>query len=275
MANSIEQLFRKTDNILLEVNRQYEEVRNREQIDNMAIALLASDLEYLSSLIKTLHFFENDIPKIVEEDAEANINNDITSITAHVEADVAEQHTDLDTHGVLVGEENKSPEGIDGRDHLEYQNIAIGNREEEISEESISNTSVYASLPNVEDEVGQLKEEAKADEVTPKTLTINELIQKQKQEGVNITQQFQTSTTQEKVVDLKTIISLNDKLLFIKDLFNGYSLAYSEALELLNRFSNYGEADAFLQTNYALKNGWSSKPQTVEKFYSLLRKKFH
>jgi hypothetical protein len=76
------------------------------------------------------------------------------------------------------------------------------------------------------------------------------------------------------VLDIKTAINLNDKLLFIKDLFNGYSLAYSEAVELLNRFDNFAEADAFLQSNYALKNGWSEKPQTVEKLYAILRKRF-
>ncbi|MBE8715431.1 hypothetical protein [Sphingobacterium hungaricum] len=107
-------------------------------------------------------------------------------------------------------------------------------------------------------------------------LTLNELIQQQKQAGVTNTQKFATSssTSSEKVTDLKSAISLNDKLLFIKDLFNGYSLAYSEAIELLNRFDNFSEADAFLQTNYAMKNGWSQKSQTVEKLYIVLRKRF-
>ncbi len=113
-------------------------------------------------------------------------------------------------------------------------------------------------------------------EAPNRPLSINELIQQQKMAGKNFTQQFQTSTSSsEKVLDIKTAISLNDKLLFIKDLFNGYSLAYSEAIELLNRFDNFAEADAFLQSNYALKNGWSDKPQTVEKLYVVLRKKFH
>src|SRR5699024_9642253 len=75
-------------------------------------------------------------------------------------------------------------------------------------------------------------------------------------------------------VELKTSVSLNDKLLIIRDLFNCYSLAYSEAIELLNRFDNLAEADAFLQSNYALKNNWASKPETVEKLYAVLRKKY-
>ncbi|MFZ4260795.1 hypothetical protein ACFRAE_02055 [Sphingobacterium sp. HJSM2_6] len=122
-----------------------------------------------------------------------------------------------------------------------------------------------------------LNDLAKQAEVRPnRPLTLNELIQQQKQAGVTNAQQFvtQSSKSVDAVVDLKTGVSLNDKLLFIKDLFNGYSLAYSEAIELLNRFDNFAEADAFLQSNYALKNNWSAKPQTVDKLYGILRKKF-
>lgn len=76
------------------------------------------------------------------------------------------------------------------------------------------------------------------------------------------------------ITDLKSAINLNDKLLFVKDLFNGYSLAYSEAVEILNRFGSYNEADQFLQRNYAEKNSWASKQKTADKFYELLRRRF-
>lgn len=77
-----------------------------------------------------------------------------------------------------------------------------------------------------------------------------------------------------KIHDLKSAISLNDKLLFIKDLFNGYSLAYTEALDLLSRYDNFEEADAFLQETYAVKNNWTVKQTTVDKFYAILKQKY-
>ncbi|HZX57614.1 MAG TPA: hypothetical protein VFE54_02770 [Mucilaginibacter sp.] len=76
------------------------------------------------------------------------------------------------------------------------------------------------------------------------------------------------------VADLKQVITLNDKLLYIKDLFNGYNLAYSEAIDILNRFSKFEEADNFLKTNYAVKNHWDSKQATVDKFYALLERRY-
>ncbi len=78
----------------------------------------------------------------------------------------------------------------------------------------------------------------------------------------------------QRIGDIKSIINLNDKLLFIKDLFNGYSLAYSEAIELLNRYESFADADQFLQNNYAEKNNWAGKKDTVEKLYAILRKRY-
>jgi uncharacterized protein with NRDE domain len=76
------------------------------------------------------------------------------------------------------------------------------------------------------------------------------------------------------VTDLKQAITLNDKLLYIKDLFNGYNLAYSEAIDILNRYNSMEEADKFLKSNYAVKNAWENKQATVDKFYELLKRRY-
>ena len=76
------------------------------------------------------------------------------------------------------------------------------------------------------------------------------------------------------ISDLKGAINLNEKLLYIKDLFNGYNLAYSEAIELINKMPDMKTADAFLKNNYAQKNNWEAKQTTVDKFYSLLKQRF-
>jgi len=76
------------------------------------------------------------------------------------------------------------------------------------------------------------------------------------------------------ISDIKLAITLNDKLLYVKDLFNGYNLAYSEAIEILNRFNTFDEAMRFLKTNYVIKNNWDSKPATTEKFYELLKRRY-
>ncbi|WP_295795581.1 hypothetical protein [Mucilaginibacter sp.] len=76
------------------------------------------------------------------------------------------------------------------------------------------------------------------------------------------------------ISDIKLAITLNDKLMYVKDLFNGYNLAYSEAIEILNRFNTFEEAQRFLKTNYVTKNNWEGKAATTEKFYALLRRRY-
>ncbi|MGV3707177.1 MAG: hypothetical protein ACO1NU_17530 [Arcticibacter sp.] len=103
----------------------------------------------------------------------------------------------------------------------------------------------------------------------PRVQSINDMISAQKAQ-----QSPGSSYKQPPIADLKSGVSLNDKLLFIKDLFNGYSLAYSEAMEILNRFDTFESADNFLKSNYAAKNNWAAKQGTVDKFYEVLRRRF-
>jgi hypothetical protein len=113
----------------------------------------------------------------------------------------------------------------------------------------------------------QIVKETSKDDV----LTINERISAQLAgKAANLTEQAST----QKVDDLKQAINLNDKLLYIRDLFNGYSLAYSEAIDILNRFSTFEEADDFLKKNYMVKNNWEKKPETTEKLYALLKRRY-
>ncbi|WP_316787150.1 hypothetical protein [Pedobacter frigiditerrae] len=97
--------------------------------------------------------------------------------------------------------------------------------------------------------------------------TLNDLLAKSRGENIN-------ATTNVVVKDLKQAINLNDKLLYIKDLFNGYNLAYAEAIDLANKLPNFEAADNFFQKNYAVKNNWAEKQATVDKFYTLLNSRF-
>ncbi|RZL48079.1 MAG: hypothetical protein EOP00_10165 [Pedobacter sp.] len=97
--------------------------------------------------------------------------------------------------------------------------------------------------------------------------TLNDLLAKTNGSNIN-------STAGTAVKDLKQAINLNDKLLYIKDLFNGYNLAYAEAIDFANKLPNFEAADNFFQKNYAVKNNWSEKQATVDKFYSLLNQRF-
>jgi hypothetical protein len=91
------------------------------------------------------------------------------------------------------------------------------------------------------------------------SLTMNDILASQTSQNT-VSSQF----NQRQVNDLKSLINLNDKLLFVRDLFNGYSLA----------FDNFESADNFLKQNYLSKNNWAEKQHVADKFYEILNKRF-
>ncbi|TDQ77002.1 hypothetical protein [Sphingobacterium yanglingense] len=284
MAKSKDQLFAKIDYLLSDINSKYELLKSNEDLDAVELTLLEGDIDYLSNHIKALGYFVefeeveiiNDV--VFETAPQAPVFTPESVITKEVDsqaifeeipaAPVAPVQTEAPASFVDQAPAAETKTSFEAEQRFEEPVAPIKKEEESVVREVIEEKKVLVV------EQVEVKVETVIEEESTRPLTINELIHQQRLAGVNMTQQFQTSNAQERVMDLKSAVSLNDKLLFIKDLFNGYSLAYSEALELLNRLNNFAEADAFLQSNYALKNGWAEKPQTVDKFYILLRKKF-
>lgn len=70
--------------------------------------------------------------------------------------------------------------------------------------------------------------------------------------------------------DLTKAIGINDKFLFIKELFNGDSARYSETISHLNSFSDLNDAIIYLQDNFE----WPETNEYAAKFIDLVRRKF-
>lgn len=289
MAKSKEQLITQIGNLLLDINKQYEELKKENNLDNVSLALLKGQVDYLSAHIQALTFID---PVNISDVSTSNISTSnlepvFTASTPNAEVEMDAQETFEEITEILPTnkiEEQPVLPIVEAEEGEEVGEVPVVVKAESTSQESENVEVPQVPLPKtvvqevvIEEKVVEIPTPSVTEPVieTPtRPLTLNERIQQQKRAGVNMTQQFQTSATADRTLDLKSAVSLNDKLLFIKDLFNGYTLAYSEALEILNKYASLAEADAFLQTNYALKNGWADKPQTVEKFYALLRKKF-
>ncbi|MFD2969673.1 hypothetical protein [Sphingobacterium bambusae] len=219
--------------------------------------------------VETTSVVKNDEPAPVAA-VVAPAEETTTEVVDRTEEPVAEN---LFTASSAQNSVEEKPQPVAAAEEKEEKVVVTTDRPEQLVEEEVVVNEVVQEPKEI---VIEDKPAAVEEPKPTRPLTLNEMLQQQRRAGFA---QSPAATTQpvksqEKVVDLKSIINLNDKLLFIKDLFNGYSLAYSEAIELLNRYSTFAEADVFLQTNYALKNNWSDKPQTVEKLYAVLRKKF-
>ena len=134
-------------------------------------------------------------------------------------------------------------------------------------------TPTYAEpvAPRYAEPVVPEKHEPAAQPAATHQPTLNELLAAGRQ---GTSPRPEPETSRPVISDLKHAISLNQKLLFVKDLFDGYNLAYAEAIDLLNKMPDFKTADAFLQKHYAGKHNWAAKQSTADQFYELLQQRF-
>lgn len=79
-----------------------------------------------------------------------------------------------------------------------------------------------------------------------------------------------TITTDE---DIRKIIGINDKYLYINELFNGSDSSYEEVVNKLNSFRSYPEAISWLDEVHS-ENNWNDENDTVVSFYNIVNHYF-
>lgn len=297
-------LFRKVGGILAELNDQYQFIaENPDSFNELELELFSANADFLAehtkilmklTAVKPAPAVNNQTSQPAAEQTASRsheeknnvVAEDKPVIKAEVPRDIRNEietpKTDANqieypkTENILVPPVNNSfteeyvtrPEVNQPEVILPEVNLVPEVKEPEIKiTENEPESAVTATPVQV---VPERKEEPEPIPVQRPVLTLNDLMSEQKAAQSPSTPRFSSQA----VNDLKAIINLNDKLLFIKELFNGYSLAYSEAIEILNRFDSFEAADHFLQANYATKNNWASKQTTVDKFYELLHRRF-
>ncbi len=69
--------------------------------------------------------------------------------------------------------------------------------------------------------------------------------------------------------DIKAAISLGDRFLFIKELFNGNADDFNQTIQQLNNQSDFDTAKALLN-----HRNWDNENETVKFFYSIVQRKY-
>ncbi len=74
-------------------------------------------------------------------------------------------------------------------------------------------------------------------------------------------------------LDIRKIIGINDKYLYISELFNGNANVYEQVLDQLNSFGSYPEAISWLDEVHS-ENNWNDENDTVVSFYNIINHYF-
>ena len=80
--------------------------------------------------------------------------------------------------------------------------------------------------------------------------------------------------TEVPIRDLRKAIGVNDRFLFINELFRGDEVAYERSIKTINGFSIFAEAEYWIQRELRVKNGWEPGNEMVDQFYQLVKRRF-
>lgn len=76
----------------------------------------------------------------------------------------------------------------------------------------------------------------------------------------------------EAISDIHTAIGINEKFQFINELFEGNTNEYSAAINQLNNYTSFSEAESYLNSIKEIYK-WKSDAPLVEKFMSIVKRK--
>lgn len=97
--------------------------------------------------------------------------------------------------------------------------------------------------------------------------SLNEKLKEEKQEVAHALQGAP-------IRDLKKAIGINDRFLFVNDLFRGDENMYERSLKTINAFTIYPEAEYWIQRELKVKLSWPDNSETVKLFDQLVKRRF-
>lgn len=76
------------------------------------------------------------------------------------------------------------------------------------------------------------------------------------------------------IKDLRKAIGINDRFLFISELFRGDESMYERCVKTINSFHIFAEAEYWISRELKVKLGWSNENPAVQHFDQLVRRRF-
>lgn len=105
----------------------------------------------------------------------------------------------------------------------------------------------------------------------PATVQVRrELNESLKQEEVELGQTLQSTP----IENLSAAIGINDRYLYISELFRGDEAMYERSILTINKFNNYEQAHTWVERELRLKLGWDIENDVTIQFEQLIKRRF-
>jgi hypothetical protein len=105
------------------------------------------------------------------------------------------------------------------------------------------------------------------DTVKGESASLNEILKTTEKE-------VSSKLTDMPVKDLKKAIGVNDRFLYINELFRGDEVMYERSIKTINSFSIWPEAEYWIRRELKTKLGWIDSDSTVVQFDQLIKRRF-
>ena len=139
-----------------------------------------------------------------------------------------------------------------------------------VDKESISIVQENGQLDMVFDplvEIPTLSHQIKNKQSEARTESLNDKLKQGKAELMEVLKETP-------IKDLRKAIGINDRFLFINDLFRGDEVMYERSIKTINSFNIYAEAEYWISRELKIKLGWDTELPVVLQFDQLVKRRF-
>ena len=216
-----------------------------------------------------LHLQQNNVSSFMQESVAVTISSQFNPLEAPLKNGITETIPEERIVEVLQVDEAEIEAELEEikRNAESLQQISVHNKphiifepEEEIP--TLTPQQNYKPQPKKEDADKEINESAANSHAS--------LNEKLKQSKIDLGD----TLTETPVRDLRKAIGVNDRYLFINELFRGDEVAYERSIKTINSFSIFAEAEYWIQRELKVKNGWDAGNEMVTQFYQLVKRRF-
>jgi hypothetical protein len=231
--------LKSNDKFFKDYNWVLRELSNR--LNGVSFVYANEGIEWLNDLkFSEISIDHQNVLKIIDEKGGAPIQDAVQSSSSFFDGLLTQNSIDIDYH-------------------------PMPNQKGSVDEVSSNQVSLASNIPEV---LVSKKADIKSSEL--EVVTINESLIKH-HESKNSLSDFHQ---RRKIDSIKGNISLNQKYLFINNLFGGNEASYNLAIEDLEMCSVFGEAKELMIKKYLPQFKWDLKSPEAEEFFELLKRRF-
>jgi hypothetical protein len=216
-----------------------------------------------------LHLQQNNAPAFQQESVAVTVSNQFNTVGAALKNNIPEATAEEKIIEILQVDEAEIEAELEEikRNAETMQQISVHSKphivfepEEEIP--TLIHQHAYKAGSKKEDTAREINESAANNQAS--------LNEKLKQSKIDLGD----TLTETPVRDLRKAIGVNDRYLFINELFRGDEIAYERSIKTINSFSIFAEAEYWIQRELKVKNGWDAGNEMVAQFYQLVKRRF-